>query len=169
MSNTKIKILSSIATVGLLSSPAFSASIDVGSVVTDSVTQIITATVTLLISVIVGWVAIVIKNKFNIDIEAAQRDALTTFLQRQASSLIADGAVKLNGIKVEVKSEALAAASNAAIQAIPGVLKFFDLTPDRVSHMIVDMLPKQPAVAQAAAIAIDVQNPGTPSSNTVSA
>jgi hypothetical protein len=142
---------------------AFAASIDIGQALNGSLQEIINAAVTGLIAVMVGWVAVVFKNKFNIDIEARHREALTAFLQRQASGLVAAGAVKLEGVKVEVKNEALAAAANTALAAIPGALAFFGLTPAKIQSMIVDMLPKQPAVAQAQAVAIDVANPATPS------
>jgi hypothetical protein len=45
----------------------------------------------------------------------------------------------------------------------------FGLTPDTIEHMIVDMLPKQPSVAQAQAVAMDVANPATPSCAAVTA
>lgn len=141
---------------------AFAAEINIGQALNGSLQEIINAAVTAAIAAIVGWVAIVVKNKFNIDIEAKHREALTAFLQRQASGLVAAGAVKLDGVKVEVKNEALAAAANAALAAIPGALAFFGLTPAKIETMIVQMVPKQPAVAQAQAVAIDVANPATP-------
>jgi hypothetical protein len=73
------------------------------------------------------------------------------------------GAVKLNGVKIEVKNEAVAAAANTALAAIPDALKFFGLTPEKLQKMIIDLLPKEPAVAQAAAVALDVANPATSS------
>jgi hypothetical protein len=142
---------------------ATAATIDVGQALTGSLQDVINAVVTAAIAGLVGWVLVVVKSKFNVDIEAQYRDALTAFLQRQASSLIADGAVKLSGVNVTVQNDALAAAANTALAAIPDVMKFFGLTPDKLQAMIVDMLPKQPAVAQAAAVAIDVANPATPS------
>lgn len=148
--------------VVLAPSFAFAASIDIGQALSGSLQEIINAAITGAIAALVGWVAIVVKNKFNIDIEAQHRDALTAFLQRQASGLVAVGAVKLEGVKLEVQSEALAAAANSALAAIPGALAFFGLTPAKIQSMIVDMLPKQPAVAQAQAVALDVANPATP-------
>jgi len=142
---------------------AFAAEINIGQAINGSLQEIINAAVSAAILAIVGWVAMVVKNKFNIDIEAKHRDALTAFLQRQASGLVAAGAVKLDGVKVEVKNEALAAAANSALAAIPAALSFFGLTPEKIATMIVQMIPKQPAVAQAQAVAIDVANPGTPS------
>lgn len=154
------------AYVMLCAPSAFAASIDIGQALNGSLQEIIDGAITALIAGLVGWVVVIIKNKFNIDIEARHREALTAFLQRQASGLVAAGAVKLEGVKVEVKSDALAAAANAGLAAIPGALAFFGLTPARIQTMIIDMLPKQPAVAQAQAVAIDVANPATPSSST---
>lgn len=152
------------AALALLYAPlAFAAEINIGQALNGSLQEIINAAITATIAALVGWVAIVVKNKFNIDIEARHREALTAFLQRQASGLVAMGAVKLEGVKIEVKNEALAAAANTALSAIPGALAFFGLTPAKIQQMIVDLIPKEPAVAQAAAVAIDVANPATPS------
>lgn len=154
-----------VVALALLLAPAaaLAASIDIGQAINGGLLEIISGAIAAAIAALVGWVSIIIKSKFKIDIEARHREALIAFLQRQAGSLVADGAVKLAGIRVEVKSEALAAAANAALAAIPGALKFFGLTPERLQAMIIDMLPRQPAVASAQAIAIDVANPATPS------
>jgi len=144
---------------------AFAASIDIGQAINGSLQEIINGVVTALIAGLVGWVAIVVKNKFNIDIEAKHREAITAFVQRQASSLIAMGAVKLDGVKVEVQNAALADAANKALAAIPDALAFFGITPASIQQRIIDMLPKEPAVAAAAAVAIDVANPATPSTS----
>jgi hypothetical protein len=141
---------------------AFAASIDIGQAINGSLQEIINGVVTALIAGLVGWVAIVVKNKFNIDIEAKHREAITAFVQRQASSLIAMGAVKLDGVKVEVQNAALADAANKALAAIPDALAFFGITPASIQQRIIDMLPKEPAVAAAQAVAIDVANPATP-------
>lgn len=142
---------------------AFAASIEIGQALNGSLQEVINAVVTAAIAALVGWVLMVVKAKFNVDIEAQNRAALTAFLQRQASSLIAMGAVKLNGIKVEVQNQALADAANMALAAIPDALKFFGLTPASLQQRIIDLLPKEPAVAQAQAVALDVANPATPS------
>lgn len=113
-----------------------------------------------------SWVAYFVKEKFKVDIEARHREAIAAFINRQASGLIAAGAVKLEGVKVDVKSEALASAARLALTAIPQALAYFNLTPDTVGKMIVDLIPKQPAVASAQAVAIDAKNPETPTPTT---
>lgn len=155
--------LAALALVLVTPTFAFAAEINIGQALNGSLQEIINAAVTAAIAALVGWVLVIVKSKFNIDIEAKNREALTAFLQRQASSLVAMGAVKLEGVKIEVQNEALAAAANTALSAIPGALAFFGLTPAKIQQMIIDLIPKEPAVAQAAAVAIDVANPATPS------
>lgn len=147
----------------LFTATAPAATIDIGQAVTGSMVDIINGAVAAGITALVAWVAMVIKNKFNIDIEAKHREALTAFLNRQASSLVAKGAVKVQGLKVEVGSDALAVAANAALHSVPDALKFFGLTPESIQKQILDLLPQQPAVAQAQAIALDTANPATAS------
>ena len=142
---------------------AHGASIDVGQAVTGGLVEIVNGTIAAGITALVGWVLMTVKAKFNIEIEAKHREALTAFLQRQASSLVARGAVKVQGIKIEVASDAVAVAANTALHAIPDALKYFGLTPEALQKRIVDMLPQQPAIAQAQAVALDVHNPLTPS------
>ncbi|MDA9511155.1 hypothetical protein XI09_42195 [Bradyrhizobium sp. CCBAU 11386] len=139
------------------------ATIDIGQAFTGGLVDVVNGAVAAGTTALVGWVCITIKNKFNIDIEAKHREALTAFLNRQASSLVAKGAVKVQGLKVEVGSDALAVAANTALHAIPDALKFFGLTPEVLQKRILDLLPQQPAVSQAQAIALDVANPATPS------
>lgn len=138
-------------------------SIDIGQALTGSLKDILNSIATAAIASLVGWVLWVIKSKFGVDLESQYRATLTQFLQRQASGLIAAGAVKLEGVKVEVQSELLAKAANTALQAIPDTMNYFKLTPDKIAEMIVDLIPKEPAVATAAAVALDAANPATPS------
>jgi hypothetical protein len=142
---------------------ALAASIDIGQALNGSLQDVINGIVTAAITAVVGWLAYLAKSKFNIDIEARHREALTAFLQRQASSLVAKGAVKLEGVKIEVQNQQLADAANQALAMIPGALAFFGLSPTKLQGMIVDLIPKQPAVAAAQAVAMDVANPATPS------
>lgn len=160
-------MLAAAAAMCVCATSAHAEMISVGQAFSDALRPYIDAVVSGLILTLVSWVLFKLKTKFNVDIDAQNRDALTKFLQRQAASLVADGAVKLNGVKVEVNNPALARAANAALHTIPDALNHFDIKPDQVSQkvgdMIVDMLPKEPAVAQAQAVAMDVANPATPS------
>lgn len=98
-----------------------------------------------------GWLGFILKSKWGIEIDAQQRDALHAFLARQAASLVADGFVKVNGLKIDVHSPALATAANTAAAAIPAALAHFGLTPEKLQAMIVDKIPTVPVVAAVAA------------------
>lgn len=98
-----------------------------------------------------GWLGFILKSKWGIEIDAQQRDALHTFLARQASSLVAAGFVKVDGLKVQVPSNVLATAANSAGTAIPAAMAHFGLTPEKLQAMIVDKIPTIPAVAAVAA------------------
>lgn len=149
--------------LGIPFTAAVAATIDIGQAFGGSLQEMVNGAISAALAALVGWVAWIVKSKFSIDIEARHRDALTQFLQRQASGLVAAGAVKVQGLKIEVANEQLALAANSALAAIPGALAFFGLTPLKLQGMIIDMLPKQPAIAAAQAVAIDVENPSTPS------
>lgn len=159
------RILAAAAvSVAVLAAPvAHAAPIEIGQAFGTALQPYIDAAVQALIAALVGWVLILAKNKLNVSIDDSRRDAVVTFLKRQASSLLADGAVKLKGVKIEVDNAALANAANKALDAIPDALKHFNLSPAALQERIVDMLPKEPAVAAAQATAIDVENPATPS------
>lgn len=108
----------------------------------------------------VSWLGVVLKQKFNISIDEGHRDALTTFLQNRASSLIADGAVRMQGLQVKVDSAALAAAVNSINDGAAGAAKHFGITPDMIAAKIIDAIPQVPAGAAIVAQAHDPQNAG---------
>jgi hypothetical protein len=97
-----------------------------------------------------GWLAWILKTKWGIEIDAEQRDALHTFLARQAASLVADGFVKVDGLKIAVPSSVLATAANSAGTAIPAAMAHFGLTPEKIGQMIIDKIPAVPSVAAVA-------------------
>lgn len=130
--------------------PAFAATIELGAAF-GSFEPTVNAIVSGLVVAAVGWVLWILKNKLSISIDDSMRDALQTFLQRQASSLVAKGAVTVQGLKIDVKNDALAIAANTALSAIPGALNHFGLTPDKLGQMIVDKIPHVPSVAAVAA------------------
>lgn len=104
-----------------------------------------------LITALVGWVLYVIKQKLNISIDDSMRDAFITWAKGQASSLVADGAVKVSGLQVTVQSAALATAANTIFRLVPDAAKHFGITPELAAQKIVDMIPHVPTVAAVAA------------------
>lgn len=163
-----LRIFAVCALACIAVSPAYADAINIGQAFSSGLQPYVDAIVSAALAALVGWVLMVVKAKFNVDIDAHLRDGAIAFFHRQASSLVADGAVKLNGVKIEVSNPALAKAANAALDSIPDALKHFGLTPEAVQARIIDFLPRQPAVAQAQAVAMDVANPATPATLGVS-
>lgn len=100
---------------------------------------------TLLQGLIALGFAIIGKSKYSQWLDQSSRDALETFLKNRASSLIADGAVRIQGKAVHVDSNLLFRAATEASTAIPDALKRFKLTPDVVAQKIIDAIPQVPA------------------------
>lgn len=131
--------------------PARADTINVGAAF-GAVEPFINSIVSALIVLLVGWVLWLVKMKLNLSIDDSSRDALQTWLQRQAASLVADGAVRINGLQINVSNSMLATAANLALKEIPDAVARFGLTPDKLAAMIVDKLPHVPSVAATLAV-----------------
>jgi hypothetical protein len=112
-----------------------------------------------LITVGLTWLTLLLRTKLNVSIDDSMRQALETFLKNQASSLIADGAVKFQGTAVNVSSPALAAAANTALKLIPDTMAHFGLTPEVIAQKIIDAIPQNATAA--AVVAAKVEQPPT--------
>ena len=100
--------------------------------------------VQILITAIFGSLA---KSKYGQWLDQSSRDALETFVKNRASSLIADGAVKIESKSVQVDNRLLYRAAAESSTAIPDALKRFGLTPDVVAQKIIDAIPQTSAGA----------------------
>jgi hypothetical protein len=111
-----------------------------------------------------AWIA---KSKYTQWMDQSARDALETFSKNTASSLIADGFVKMQGKTVTVHSAALANEVNTAADRIPDAMKRFGLTPGVIAQKIVDAIPQTPAGAAIVAAAhVDAPMPASVSNGT---
>lgn len=97
-----------------------------------------------------GWIG---KSRYTQWLDQSGRDALQVFVQNRASSLLADGAVRLQGKAVHVDNAMLFRAASEASTAIPDALKRFKLTPDVVAAKIIDAIPQTAAGAAIVAAA----------------
>lgn len=122
--------------------------LDVGQAFSDSMAPFINAALQSLLAAGLAWLGYVLQKRFNITITQGQRDTVQTWLTNQASSLIADGAVKVVNGKVEVNTDALAAHAHQYATQIPDAAKFFGLTPEALAAKIIDKVPQVPAGAQ---------------------
>lgn len=126
----------------LVSSPAFAQ----GEIAFDALYKILQpyllAIVSVVAAAIVGWLAELLRRKFNLDIEASHRDALQTALANAAGLLIARAGSAFAGRKMDVKNAALADAVNYALQAVPDAIRYFGVTPESLAEKIKAKLPQ---------------------------
>lgn len=115
-----------------------------------------------------AWFA---KSKYSTMMDESSRAALEAFAKNRASSLLADGAVKLSGKSIDVHSAMLAQAAAESSTAIPDAMKRFGLTPDVVAQKIIDAIPQTAAGAAiiAQAHAVDPAAPVDPVQRTAPA
>lgn len=120
----------------------------------------VNALVQALLAAALGWLALQLKTRWGIQIDLQHMNTIQVATQNRASSLVADGAVKLapGSTAVDVKPVELTKAANDLIAANPDAAKNFGLTTEKVKAMIVDKMPTVPAVASAQATAM-VRNP----------
>jgi hypothetical protein len=106
-----------------------------------------------------AWFA---KSRYSTLLDESSRDALETFLKNRASSLIADGAVRMQGLSINVNSAALAREVELANKLIPGALKRFGLLPSVIADKIIDAIPQTTTGALIIAKAHGVGSPPQP-------
>jgi hypothetical protein len=126
----------------LVSAPAFAQ----GEVAVEGIYNVVQpyllAVVSVVATAIVGWLAELLRRKFNLDIEASHREALQTALANGAGLLIAKAGAALAGRTLDVKSAALAEAVNYVLQAAPDAVRYFGITPESVAEKIRARLPQ---------------------------
>ena len=136
----------------VLAQPATGGIINIGQVLGPIIQPFVDSLVQALIVVMVTWVLWVLKTKLNINIDDQHRNAIIQATQRQASSLVADGFVKVEQDgKLKVDQPELYRAVNTLMINMPDAVKHFDINPGEVASRIVDMIPQVPSVAGAQA------------------
>lgn len=100
------------------------------------------ALVSVVATAIVGWLAELLRRKFNLDIDAAHRDALQTALTNGAGLLIGKAGDALASRKLDLKSAALAEAVNYVLQSVPDAIRHFGITPEAIAEKLQAKLPQ---------------------------
>ena len=100
------------------------------------------AVVSVIATAIVGWLAELLRRKFNLDIDAAHRDALQTALTNGAGLLIGKTGSAIADRKIDLKSAVLAEAVNYVLQAVPDAIRHFGITPEAVAEKLQAKLPQ---------------------------
>jgi hypothetical protein len=103
------------------------------------------AVVSVAATAIVGWLAELLRRKFNLDIDAAHREALQTALTNGAGLMIGKTGGLVAGKRLDLKSAALAEAVNYVLQAVPDAIRHFGITPEAVAEKLQAKLPQVPA------------------------
>jgi hypothetical protein len=136
--------------------PPESSVIDIGQALGPFLQPYINAIIGALLSALVGWLGVQANRWFGVKLDEGARNALTTALQNQAGSLIADGLVKLEGTKITVDNKSLAESANEIMAVIPDAATRLGFTPDFVAKRIMDTLPQTAAGAALVASATPV-------------
>lgn len=98
------------------------------------------AVVSVVATAIVGWLAELLRRKFNLDIDASHRDALQTALTNGAGLLLGKIGGAASGRKLDLKSVVLAEAVNYVLQAVPDAIRHFGITPESLAEKILAKL-----------------------------
>ncbi len=107
-----------------------------------------------LITVLGTLLTVWLKQKWNIDVDQAHRDAWQQSAQNAAGALLARGAVKIEDSgKITVQSEAMANAVNTVMARVPGAIAHFGFTPNDIQNLIVAKIPQVVTGSVPAAIA----------------
>lgn len=134
--------------------------ITIGRAFGDFLEPYIDAAVQALIAALISWLCWELKKRTGIEIDKGHRDAIAKALSNQASSLVADGMVKVEGTKIDVHSDALAKAAQEVMAVVPDAAKHFGITPEYVQARIIDTIPQIAAGAQMIAKQVETQKTG---------
>lgn len=124
------------------SAPAFAQTTVAVESIYDILQPYLLAVVSVLATAIVGWLAELLRRKFNLDIDAAHREALQTALVNGAGLLLAKVGGAVAGRNIDLKSPALAEAVNYVLQAVPDAVRHFGITPEAIAEKIQAKLPQ---------------------------
>lgn len=126
-----------VALLVVLGGPAFAqdTTVDVGSI-WDAWAPSLNELVGTIVAAIVGWLALIVKSKLNIDIEARHREALQAALLQAAGLVIGKVGDLTKAVKIDVKSAALAEGIEYVLSSAPDALSFFGLDMDDIAEKL---------------------------------
>jgi len=87
-------------------------------------------------SALVGWVAIVIKNKFGLDIDAHMRETIQTAATNAAGALVAKMEGPLGNVSIDVRSRLVKDGVDMVIAKVPDAINHFKLSPEDLAAII---------------------------------
>lgn len=110
----------------------------------DGLMPYIVSTVGGIIVILGGLLTAWLKQKFNIEIEAKQREAWQQTATNAAGDLIARGAVSIEQMtgRVTIHNQAMAEVINRAAERVPDAIKALGLTPEQMAQTITAKVPQ---------------------------
>lgn len=88
------------------------------------------------VSALIGWVAIVIKSKFGLDIDANMRNAVQTAATNAAGALVAKMEGPIGNVSIDVKSQLVKDGADMVIAKVPDAINHFKLSPDDLAALV---------------------------------
>lgn len=89
-----------------------------------------------LVSGLLGWVAIVIKSKFGLDIDAHMRETIQTAATNAAGALVAKMEGPLGNVSIDVRSKLVKDGVDMVIAKVPDAINHFKLSPEDLAAII---------------------------------
>lgn len=126
--------------------------LDVGQAFSIVVQPYVNAAIQTILAAGLGWLAWWLKKKWGIEVDKGHRDAVQTWLTNQASSLVADGAVKIENGRIVVNQQVLTQHALQITKQMPDAATYFKISPEMAASKITDKLPQVPAVASMMAV-----------------
>lgn len=100
------------------------------------------------VAALVGWLALLLKNKTGIDIAAGYQKQIDDFVTQQAGGILAK-VVSVQHFDISVNNPMIAAASNEALMHVGDALTYLGVTPLNVEAFISKLIVKKLGVLTA--------------------
>ncbi|KAF0137430.1 MAG: hypothetical protein FD152_481 [Xanthobacteraceae bacterium] len=122
--------------VAFLGAPAYAQTTVDGGSIFGVIKPYLTELIGLLVAAALTYALKLLKEKTGIDLEAKHRDTIQVAITNAAGLVIAKAGDHMAGLKIDVKSEALAKAVTYVLQAAPDAVSHFGLSPGALREKI---------------------------------
>jgi hypothetical protein len=133
---TRTLLLAALIALVFATAPALASTVIDGGSIFGAWRPYIVEIVGIAIAAVVGWIVNLVRTRLGLEIEARHREALQTALTNAAGLAINQLGGAAGGLRVDVRSAALAEAVTYVLKGAPDALRYFGLTEDRLRDMI---------------------------------
>lgn len=130
-----------LAMVALGIQPAHALTIDLGDVA-EYLQPVLITFASSLAAGIAGWLALVLKKKWGLEVDANQREAFQTAAKNSAQWLIVRGGEQLKGRSISIDNPLVAEAVKVMQASAGEAIKHFDVRPEELAQKILSKLPE---------------------------